>query len=153
MSMATPYATIIVPIVDRAETLAISLETRACAGSAGYRAADRLFRCIVRSPQVRPCLRASRCSRSRAGLALQPGQHCERAGGSAPLDRILILQDDDLWFPHHVTTLGAMLDDADFATFQRSMVTPLDWELKRLADFEPIFVKRMNAARRSFCDA
>jgi hypothetical protein len=27
MSMATPYATIIVPIIDRAETLAISLET------------------------------------------------------------------------------------------------------------------------------
>jgi hypothetical protein len=46
-----------------------------------------------------------------------------------------------------------MLDDADFATFQRSMVTPLDWELKRLADFEPIFVERRNAARRSFCDA
>jgi hypothetical protein len=119
MSAATPYATIIVPIIDRHETLALSIPTAlaqrrrdievfiACSG-ASRRVLELAHDFARRDNRVQVLdLPPSSLSTSKARA---------EAVKRARSDRLCILQDDDILFPNHIETMGALLDNSDFAT-------------------------------------
>jgi glycosyltransferase involved in cell wall biosynthesis len=117
--MNSPYATIIVPIIDRAETLAVSVETglaQTC------RNIEFLIACCGATRQVLDVAHGFARRDNRVSVIDAPASPVSTATARAEAlrrarsDRIFILQDDDLWFPHHVDTFGALLDGSDIAT-------------------------------------
>lgn len=117
--MDSPYATVIVPIIDRAETLAVGVET----GLA--QSCQNIEILITCSGATQPVLAVAHDFARRDGRvkvldlprsAVSTAQARAEALRRSRSDRIFILQDDDLWFPNHVETLGALLDRGDFAT-------------------------------------
>jgi hypothetical protein len=114
-----PYATIIVPIIDRHETLAVSVPT---ALAQSRRDIEVFITCSGATRAVLDVAQefARRDNRVQV-LDLPPspfGTAMARAEAvkQARSDRLCILQDDDIWFPNHIETMGALLDHSDFAT-------------------------------------
>jgi tetratricopeptide (TPR) repeat protein len=112
----TPYASVIVPIIDRAATLEVALEM-ACAQSC--RDIEILVSCCGSSDEVKHVAERFERSDGRVRVIDTPPiprfNVASRHNGveRARSERIFVLQDDDLWMPDHVTTLGSLLDAHD----------------------------------------
>ena len=117
--MSSPYATILTPIIDRAETLAEAIPTGLDQTEPDI---ELLVTCSGATAEVLEVAHrfARQDDRVRV-LDLPPSPVLTGAARAEALrqarsDRIFILPDDDLWLPDHVRTLGGLLDNADFAT-------------------------------------
>ncbi len=117
--MSSPYATILTPIIDRAETLAEAIPTGLDQTEPDV---ELLVTCSGATAEVLEVAHrfARQDDRVRV-LDLPPspvltGAARAEAVRQARSDRIFILPDDDLWLPDHVRTLGGLLDNADLAT-------------------------------------
>lgn len=117
--MSSPYATIITPIIDRAETLAEAIPTGLDQTEPDI---ELLVTCSGATAEVLEVAHRFARQDERVRVLELPaspiltGAARAEAVRQARSDRILILPDDDLWLPDHVRTLGGLLDHADLAT-------------------------------------
>ena len=123
---AAPFASILLPIIDRAETLEKAIP---CALNQSRQDIELL---IVGSGATAAVLDiANRFADTDARirvLDLPPSPERTTTARATALgmvrsDRIFILQDDDVWLPTHVEVLGGLLDNADFASSATLAVT------------------------------
>src|SRR6185369_6542306 len=125
----TPTCTVIMPIIDRRETMAVSMAhaLRICPPDVEF-----IIACSGATPEVKalarsfansdPRVTALECAASPIAPATNTAR--EEAINRARSDKILILQDDDMWLKDHVPTICRLLDDSDFANSSTLAVTP-----------------------------
>jgi len=116
--MNSPYATAIVPTLNRASTLPVALR------SMQQQTVKDLEIIVVLDGATAACrdvaLAAARQDKRIRVLDLPkaPGsgkKNVNQAVMEARAPRIFYNDDDDIWLPHHVETLGPLLDDAHMA--------------------------------------
>jgi glycosyltransferase involved in cell wall biosynthesis len=116
--MPTPYASVVLPTHDRAATLPCAL---ASVQAQTMREIEILLVLDGASDACRRIARDAAADDPRVrvfDLPKAPGTekvNVDHALGEASAPRIFYIDDDDLWLPGHVATLGPALDDADIA--------------------------------------
>ncbi|KAA9134081.1 glycosyltransferase family 2 protein [Marinihelvus fidelis] len=125
--MAAPYATVLLPTHERHQTLALAL---ASARAQTVENIEILVACDGATGDVREVAASAARDDARIQVLDLPKGHNNggvaraKALERARSDRILVLQDDDLWFPEHVETLAPMLDRHDVVTAATLAVRP-----------------------------
>jgi len=126
MTASVPYASVVVPTHDRAATLASAIDSIQRQSIADI---EILIVGDGVSQQVRSIARKLAASDSRVVFLDWPkapgrgGRNRDRAVNLTRGERIFYCDDDDLFLPHHVETLGAALDDSECADTQAASVS------------------------------
>jgi hypothetical protein len=114
--MSAPYATVILPTLNRAETLPIAL------ASVRNQTIENIEIFIVLDGATDQCTQVAKAAESEDSRILVLDLPKAPGAGSANIDmaiskarsqRIFYIDDDDLWTPLHIATLGPCLDSAD----------------------------------------
>ena len=117
-TMPEPYASVVIPSHDRHSTLDVTL---ASIQAQTVRDIEIIVALDGATDAVRALARGIAAQDERVivlDMPKGPGRgtaNCAAAVRSVRSERVFYSDDDDLWFPDHVATLGAALDDHDVA--------------------------------------